>query len=119
MECTALTDASLIQSERIGVPRCAECGEAISGKRATLFCSAVHKTVYRNRMKVRGQTILSFVLAAAQARHAPSDAGRYATRQMWALAAKWNREDREAGRMPALSLVELRRAVKWQACDQA
>lgn len=99
------------------VPRCAECVAELTGSRSKLFCSPSHKIAFRNRAKIRGQTAAPFLMAAALARHAPSDAGRYATRQMWALAAKWNREDRAAARMSATEFAAIRMAAKWEACD--
>lgn len=100
------------------VPRCAECLTELTG-RSKLFCSRAHETRFRNREKVRGQTAVKFLQAAALARHAPSDVGRYATRQMWALAKRWNDEDARAGRMNATAYAALKMGAKWSACDLA
>lgn len=97
--------------------RCANCPKTIPEGRRSLFCSPACKKGWFARSLKRGQVVAPFVQAAALARHAPSDVGRYSTRMMWALARKWNAQDAAAGRMNATDYAKRRMDAKWAACD--
>lgn len=91
-----------------GTRRCPECLAAVSPSQAAggrnMFCCAEHRATHANRMTVRGRRLTALAMAARITRDGScrnKGAGKSARQLSRTLLDQWNREDREAGRMPA------------------
>lgn len=98
--------------------RCAECAAAFTGPPEARFCSAKHRHAYHNRSAKRGKVAVPLLLAWAAGRRRKGDeAVAWAFRELCALAGQWNREDRDAGRMPAAEFILPKHLIGWKAVD--
>lgn len=96
--------------------RCPECLAVVDTSKnyRALFCSDAHRTAYHNRQTVRGRKLVPLVMAERITRSgycrdkATGILARQKSRQLMDL---WNREDREAGRMPADEYIAVRQRL--------
>lgn len=98
---------------------CPECGQAFTptkpGRQA--FCCVEHKTRFHNVMKARGQVVLPLLLARSMGRHSKGDQlGGYCRRNADALIARWNQDDKKAGRRPDL-VARTKMDMAWSSVD--
>lgn len=98
---------------------CPECGQTFTptkpGRQA--FCCVEHKTRFHHLMAQRGRVVLPLLLARSMGRHTKGDQlGAYCRREADALIARWNIEDRTAGRRPDLS-ARGKMDFGWKAVD--
>lgn len=101
--------------------QCAECGLKFTTKRPNQqFCTPEHKTKFHFLAMKRGQVLMPLLLAKSAHRHAKTKADREAaaTARRWvdALAAKWNQEDKAAGRDPRMLLAQ-KIKMCWSPAD--
>jgi hypothetical protein len=102
--------------------RCPECLAPVDTSKdwRKLFCSNEHRTAYHNRQTVRGRKLVPLVMAERITRSgycrdkATGILARQKSRQLMDL---WNREDREAGRMPADAYIAIREALGFNDAD--
>jgi hypothetical protein len=68
-------------------------------------------------MEARGQIILPLLLAKSMGRHGGHGGlPAYCRKEADALLARWNREDREAGRDPSI-VARHKQDMLWRAVD--
>lgn len=108
--------ASIGHNSGLELPACGECGKPCPSPKAR-FCCNPCRYAYHNRMKARGQSLAPLVMAACTGRRGKSDVAKWARREMCALADRWAREDREAGRIEAADLLTTKYEMGWKACD--
>ena len=105
-----------------GKRRCPECLGPVdtSADWRKMFCSNEHRTAYHNRQTVRGRKLVPLVMAERITRSgycrdkATGILARQKSRQLMDL---WNREDREAGRMPADEYVAIRQRLGFNDAE--
>lgn len=90
-----------------GSRRCPECLVPVEANEkagsSNMFCCAEHRVAFTNRNTVRGRQLVPIALAARITRDGSErrkEIGKHARRLSRTMMDKWNREDREAGRMP-------------------
>jgi hypothetical protein len=100
---------------------CAECGAHFTSRwPQQRFCCEPHKQAFHRLMAKRGQMIMPFLIASAEARRyrdaADPELAAYAKQQADALISGWVVEDRRAGRSCAL-LAQMKHGARWSAAD--
>jgi hypothetical protein len=102
--------------------RCPECLAAVDTSKdwRKLFCSSEHRTAYHNRQTVRGRKLVPLVMAERITRSGycrDKETGKLARQKSRQLMDFWNREDREAGRMPADEYIAVRERLGFNDAD--
>jgi len=96
---------------------CPECGASFARKHhRQVFCTPAHKTRFYNVQCKRGVVMGPLLAVWARGRRKPTEQTRYAFAQMCALESEWAREDKAAGRNPAL-VVAIKQELGWIAAD--
>lgn len=96
---------------------CPECGaDFIPHNGRQVFCSVEHKRAFHRLMANRGQALLPLALAWRDGSRGGCELAKWSRTQKDGLLGRWNREDREAGRNPAL-VAGIKRAAKWSYVD--
>lgn len=97
---------------------CAECGLIFEKRHGNQrFCSTSHKRAFHILMASRGQVILPLLLAKSMGRHGGHGGlPAYCRKEADALLARWNVEDREAGRNPSI-IARHKQDMLWRAVD--
>ncbi len=101
---------------------CPECSARVDTSKdwRVMFCSSEHRTAFHNRQTVRGRKLVPLVMAERITRSGycrdkgPGILARQRSRQLMDL---WNKEDREAGRMPMDCYVALREKLGFNDAD--
>ncbi|WP_233420084.1 hypothetical protein [Sphingomonas paucimobilis] len=100
--------------QRVGYPprQCPECMAHFKPQdQRQLFCSTEHRVAWNNRATVRGRVLTCYSMAARQTRdgtRGDRDTGKRAAQISHDLMQRYRDEDREAGRMDAVSFAALR-----------
>jgi hypothetical protein len=105
-----------------GKRRCPECLAAVDTSKdwRKLFCSNEHRTAYHNRQTVRGRKLVPLVMAERITRSGycrDKVTGILARQKSRHLMDLWNREDREAGRMPSDEYVAIREKLGFNDAE--
>lgn len=96
---------------------CPECGarfQPTNGRQR--FCTSAHKQAFEVLNGQRGRLAMSLVQVWRQGKNGKTEDTAYAFAQLCALADEWNKQDKAAGRNPALVVAEKRRQG-WAAQD--
>jgi hypothetical protein len=102
--------------------RCPECLVPVDTSKdwRKLFCSNEHRTAYHNRQTVRGRKLVPLVMAERITRSGwcrDKETGKLARQKSRQLMDRWNREDREARRMPADEYIAVRERLGFNDAD--
>ena len=96
---------------------CPECGASFAPRNGRQrFCCEAHKRAFHKLMAHRGQVLLPLGLAGQAGSRKGDPQSAWARGQHDALLRRWVREDRAAGRAPALVVAE-KHAAKWSHVD--
>lgn len=93
--------------------RCPECLALVDTSKdwRKLYCCDAHRIAYHNRQTVRGRKLVPMVMAERITRSGwcrDKETGKLARQKSRQMMDLWNREDREAGRMPADEYIAVR-----------
>lgn len=114
---------SKAEADPPGTRRCPECLGRFDVPRAQwrkMFCCDAHKVAYNNRQTKRGRVLVPLVLAERITRSGwcrDKQTGILARQKSRQLMDGWNREDREAGRMPADDYIALRQRLGFNDAE--
>jgi hypothetical protein len=102
---------------------CQECGEPFAQARSTqIFCCPAHKAAFHNRNMKRGKVVLPLLLTMTSLRRAKKGslaAAQCSQARAWVyeLAARWEREDKLAGRAPMALVTQAKMEARWSPVD--
>jgi hypothetical protein len=98
---------------------CPECSAKFTrtSRARQAFCTPAHRKRFAKVMAQRGEVILPLLLAKSMGRHGGHGGlPAYCRKEADALLARWNVEDREAGRNPSIA-AKHKMDMLWRAVD--
>lgn len=122
MNCLTIRPVE-IQAAAADLVACQECSRPFEPRRATqTFCCAAHRSAFHNRSMKRGKVLLPLLLTMTSQRRAKAgsvEAAQCAQARAWVyeLAARWEREDRLAGRPPMGLVTQAKMDLCWSTVD--
>lgn len=90
--------------------KCPECGEMFPYSGKKVFCTTEHRVEWNNRMLSRGGALVPYAMAWRQSRNrkGKKEFARYVLNEFCLALDRYSAEDREAGRPPAIEVLESR-----------